>query len=158
MGGPSSASSASSGAADPELKRLRKFGTKLGAIALQLREIKQKDSPINSEHKKRQTVLVLVLVHSVLILCARRRVAISELDQDGLAKCIVFCQWESLLQKIAAAFKAFGIRYARLHGSVYARTRTLANFKSTDSEVDVLLLSLEQSASGTNLTCHLAAV
>ena len=76
--------------------------------------------------------------------------------QDGSAKSIVFCQWESLLRNIAAAFKAFGIRYARLQGSVYARTRTLANFKASDSEVDVLLLSLEQSASGTNLTCVLA--
>ena len=69
------------------------------------------------------------------------------------AKCIVFCQWDSLLGNIAAAFKDFGIRYARLHGSVYAKTRTLANFQGANSNVDVLLLSLEHSASGTNLTC-----
>ncbi|CAE7819979.1 RAD5 [Symbiodinium sp. CCMP2456] len=95
--------------------RFGQFGSKLGAIVLQLQEIK---------------------------------------DEDPLAKCIVFCQWESLLQNIAAAFRTFGIRFARLDGSVYARTRTLANFKGRDSaSVDVLLLSLEQSASGTNLTC-----
>jgi len=75
-------------------------------------------------------------------------------EEDPLAKCIVFCQWESLLQLIAGAFGTFGIRFARLDGSVYARTRTLSNFKGTSSSsVDVLLLSLEQSASGTNLTC-----
>ncbi|CAE7297630.1 RAD5, partial [Symbiodinium sp. KB8] len=95
--------------------RFGQFGSKLGAIVLQLQEIK---------------------------------------EEDPLAKCIVFCQWESLLQNIAAAFRTFGIRFARLDGSVYARTRTLANFKGRDSaSVDVLLLSLEQSASGTNLTC-----
>ncbi|CAJ1334336.1 unnamed protein product [Effrenium voratum] len=73
--------------------------------------------------------------------------------KDAAAKCIVFCQWDSLLGNIAAAFKDFGIRYARLHGSVYAKTRTLANFQGANSNVDVLLLSLEHSASGTNLTC-----
>eukprot|EP00435_Cladocopium_sp_Y103_P028250 s493_g7.t1 len=73
--------------------------------------------------------------------------------KDSTAKCIVFCQWDSLLTNIARAFHDFGIRYARLHGSVYARTRTLANFQGAKSNVDVLLLSLEHSASGTNLTC-----
>lgn len=73
--------------------------------------------------------------------------------KDTTAKCIVFCQWDSLLANIARAFHDFGIRYARLHGSVYARTRTLANFQGAKSNVDVLLLSLEHSASGTNLTC-----
>ncbi|CAE7721920.1 SHPRH [Symbiodinium sp. CCMP2592] len=95
--------------------RFGQFGSKLGAIVLQLQEIK---------------------------------------EEDPLAKCIVFCQWESLLHLIAGAFGTFGIRFARLDGSVYARTRTLSNFKGTSSSsVDVLLLSLEQSASGTNLTC-----
>eukprot|EP00434_Breviolum_minutum_P005130 symbB.v1.2.004524.t1/scaffold257.1/size249567/5 len=74
-------------------------------------------------------------------------------EKDSQAKCIVFCQWDSLLGNIALAFQEFGLRYARLHGSVYARTRTLANFQGAKANVDVLLLSLEQSASGTNLTC-----
>ncbi|CAK8987753.1 unnamed protein product [Durusdinium trenchii] len=73
--------------------------------------------------------------------------------QDCFAKCIVFCQWDSLLGNIACAFKDFGVRYSRLRGSVYAQTRTLVNFQGANSSVDVLLLSLEQSASGTNLTC-----
>lgn len=45
------------------------------------------------------------------------------------AKCIVFCQWDSLLGNIACAFKDFGVRYSRLRGSVYAQTRTLVNFQ-----------------------------
>ena len=45
------------------------------------------------------------------------------------AKCIVFCQWDSLLGNIARAFKDFGVRYSRLRGSVYAQTRTLVNFQ-----------------------------
>jgi len=74
-------------------------------------------------------------------------------SDDETAKCIVFCQWEALLQKIAEAFDDFGIKHGRLKGGVHARTRTIAQFKRADSGMDVLLLSLEQSASGTNLTC-----
>ena len=79
----------------------------------------------------------------------------------------MFCQWDTLLSNVALAFQDFGIRFSRLHGSVYARTRTLQNFTGlpspkqfsdallpgAKSNVDVLLMSLEQSASGTNLTC-----
>jgi len=72
---------------------------------------------------------------------------------DESAKCIVFCQWECLLQKISAAFRDFGIKHGQLRGSIYNRMRALSEFKRAESGVDVLLLSLEQSASGTNLTC-----
>ncbi|CAK0829206.1 unnamed protein product, partial [Prorocentrum cordatum] len=74
-------------------------------------------------------------------------------EQDSSAKCIVFCQWSSLLQKIAAAFVDFEIRHALLRGTVSERSRTLKKFRQADSSIDVLLLSLEDSASGTNLTC-----
>jgi len=72
---------------------------------------------------------------------------------DPSAKCIVFCQWSCLLERIAAAFQDFGIKYAQLQGSVFARSRCIANFKNDNSSIDVLLLSLEKNASGTNLTC-----
>eukprot|EP00933_Yihiella_yeosuensis_P060080 TRINITY_DN6206_c0_g2_i1.p1 TRINITY_DN6206_c0_g2~~TRINITY_DN6206_c0_g2_i1.p1 ORF type:complete len:636 (+),score=126.22 TRINITY_DN6206_c0_g2_i1:218-1909(+) len=72
--------------------------------------------------------------------------------EDNTAKSIVFCQWECLLQNIAKAFADFGIRHAQLQGNIYARTRTLSRFQDSSSDLDVLLLSLEQSASGTNLT------
>ena len=74
-------------------------------------------------------------------------------SSDSAAKSIVFCQWESLLLKIASAFRDFGIKHARLQGTVYARSRTITDFKDPNSNIDVLLLSLQQSASGTNLTC-----
>eukprot|EP00929_Paragymnodinium_shiwhaense_P032898 TRINITY_DN18176_c0_g1_i3.p1 TRINITY_DN18176_c0_g1~~TRINITY_DN18176_c0_g1_i3.p1 ORF type:complete len:1473 (+),score=358.27 TRINITY_DN18176_c0_g1_i3:650-4420(+) len=73
--------------------------------------------------------------------------------EDPTAKCIVFCQWQVLLRKVAAAFTDFGIRFGELRGSIYAKTRTIADFKGSESGLDVLLLSLEQSASGSNLTC-----
>lgn len=93
--------------------KLRRYGTKLGRIVMQLRQIKA---------------------------------------EDATAKCIVFCQWECLLKRIAGAFTDLGIQHALLQGGVNARTRTIQDFKDARSKKDVLLLSLEQNASGTNLT------
>merc|ERR1711862_686928 len=44
-----------------------------------------------------------------------------------------------------------GVRHVSLEGTIFERTRALQNFQS-DAGISLLLLSLEHSASGTNLT------
>merc|ERR1712190_582889 len=69
-------------------------------------------------------------------------------------KAIVFCQWEDLKGKLADALGAFGVDHFQLRGNVYQRSEVLRKFQEECGEgaTHVLLLSLEHSASGTNLT------
>lgn len=67
------------------------------------------------------------------------------------AKVIVFTQWESLRLQISSALMEIGVTHLLLEGSIFERTRVLQAFQS-DENTSLLLLSLEQSASGTNLT------
>jgi SNF2 family DNA or RNA helicase len=69
-------------------------------------------------------------------------------------KAIVFCQWEDLKRKVAAALGLIGLDYFELSGNVYKRSEVIRRFQEeTGPDVaHVLLLSLEHSASGTNLT------
>lgn len=78
---------------------------------------------------------------------------LQEIGRKG-EKAIVFCQWEDLKRKIADALGAFGIAYFQLEGSIYKRGESLRRFQEERGEdvTRVLLLSLEHSASGTNLT------
>eukprot|EP00928_Gymnodinium_smaydae_P079803 TRINITY_DN6364_c0_g3_i1.p1 TRINITY_DN6364_c0_g3~~TRINITY_DN6364_c0_g3_i1.p1 ORF type:complete len:1313 (-),score=127.43 TRINITY_DN6364_c0_g3_i1:116-4054(-) len=76
-----------------------------------------------------------------------------EIERQG-EKAIVFCQWEELKRKVAGTLGAFGIRHLQLAGSAHQRGETLRRFQEErgDGCPTVLLLSLEHSASGTNLT------
>merc|ERR1719281_425418 len=65
---------------------------------------------------------------------------------------ICFVQWEDLKRKIGAALQEFGIEHLTLHGSVWARRAALVKFQYEADSPRMLLLSLEESASGTNLT------
>lgn len=69
-------------------------------------------------------------------------------------KAIVFCQWEDLKCKLADALGAFGVDHFQLRGNVYQRGEVLRKFQEDQgpNATPVLLLSLEHSASGTNLT------
>jgi len=67
-------------------------------------------------------------------------------------KVIVFSQWEALRHQLAQALTELDIGHMLLGGNVFQRTRTLQTFQE-DPEMKLLLLSLEDSASGTNLTC-----
>lgn len=72
---------------------------------------------------------------------------------DATAKVILFVQFDDLKLKVAAALKDFGIDTLQLHGSVSVRSRTIADWQNNpESSSYVLLLSLVESASGTNLT------
>lgn len=96
---------------DAELAK--RFGSKLAAMALRLREIGRRGE-----------------------------------------KALVFCQWEDLKQKVADALGAFGLPHFQLSGNVYQRSEAIRRFQEERGEgaTYVLLLSLEHSASGTNLT------
>eukprot|EP00933_Yihiella_yeosuensis_P082239 TRINITY_DN9602_c0_g1_i2.p1 TRINITY_DN9602_c0_g1~~TRINITY_DN9602_c0_g1_i2.p1 ORF type:complete len:679 (+),score=99.78 TRINITY_DN9602_c0_g1_i2:85-2037(+) len=70
---------------------------------------------------------------------------------DSSAKVVVFAQWHDLRKKLAKALDEVGISFSMLEGSIFHRTRALKEFQ-VNSEVSLLLLCLEDSASGTNLT------
>jgi len=74
--------------------------------------------------------------------------------EDKDARVIIFVQWEDLKQKLAHALTEFGIRHLVLQGSLWARRAALSDFRAPLSvgHPRALLLSLEASASGTNLT------
>lgn len=68
---------------------------------------------------------------------------------------IIFCQFEDLEERISSALRAVGITHACLSETrtVFEQTTMLENFQQKRGDGSrVLLLSLEQSASGTNLT------
>lgn len=64
-------------------------------------------------------------------------------------KAVVFAQWQDLIFKIHAALTKFGVPAAVLAGGAFDRASVLQRFESP--ELPVLLLSLEDSASGTNM-------
>merc|ERR1712232_1027289 len=72
-------------------------------------------------------------------------------SQEPHAKIIVFMQWEVLRIQTSMVLADVGIRHLSLEGDIFDRTRALQNFQS-DAGISILLLSLEHSASGTNLT------
>lgn len=71
--------------------------------------------------------------------------------QDPQAKIIIFMQWEALRRRVSGVLHQVGLSHLSLTGDIFQRTRVLQQF-CTDAEISLLLLSLEDSASGTNLT------
>merc|ERR1711904_553981 len=67
------------------------------------------------------------------------------------AKIIAFTQWEELRGQFSEALNQIKIPHMSLCGDIFERTRTLERFQ-TEPEMSILLLSLEDSACGTNLT------
>jgi len=73
--------------------------------------------------------------------------------QDPFCKIICFVQWEDLKIKISSALEEFGVEHVVLQGSVWKRRDVLTKFQYEEiGSPRLLLLSLEESASGTNLT------
>lgn len=72
---------------------------------------------------------------------------------DATAKVILFVQFDELKRKVAAALEEFGIPTSQLQGAVGHRSNVIHDWQyNPSSQSFVLLLSLAQSASGTNLT------
>jgi len=72
-------------------------------------------------------------------------------DDPG-CKIICFVQWEDLKRKISSALEEFEVEHVALQGSVWQRRAALTRFQYESGGPPLLLLSLEESASGTNLT------
>lgn len=67
-------------------------------------------------------------------------------------KIILFSQWDELLHKVGDLLKNWNINIVYCNGSVYQRKRAIELFKK-DNEINVIMLSSRNAASGINLTC-----
>ena len=69
---------------------------------------------------------------------------------------IIFSQWDRLLHLIGTTLKENQIDNTFVKGNVYQRNNAITSFKDgknkLDKEIKVIMLSLENAASGTNLT------
>ncbi|RUS34003.1 hypothetical protein BC938DRAFT_482876 [Jimgerdemannia flammicorona] len=73
-----------------------------------------------------------------------------QLEVDANARFIVFSQWDTLLHKIGDTLSENGIKNCYVRGNVHMRTNAIQNFKK-DENIRVIMLSLDNAASGTNL-------
>lgn len=81
-----------------------------------------------------------------LISLARKLV----IDENN--KIIIFSQWDRMLNLIGVALKENGVSNSFIQGNVHRRNAAINKFKTNNKEDNVIMLSLEKSASGTNLT------
>ncbi len=64
---------------------------------------------------------------------------------------IIFSQWDDLLRRVGRILANNGIKNVFCKGNCYQRDKAIREFNKNDS-IKVIMLSSEQSASGTNLT------
>merc|ERR1712070_563032 len=76
-------------------------------------------------------------------------------NKEGDAtKCVVFVQWDSVISQLDKAFLENGLVPLVLRGNLVQRTSVISAFvDDATPKASVLLLSLEQSPVGMNLTC-----
>ncbi len=72
------------------------------------------------------------------------------LSQD--ARIIIFSQWDDMLSLIGKSLLENGVDCSFISGNVYRRNKAINRFKMGGHDNSVILLSLANSASGTNLT------
>lgn len=75
-------------------------------------------------------------------------------ESDSDDKVIVFSQWDELLHKVGNHLEKHGLNIVYCNGTVYQRKRAITNFsKNTkDNNVNIIMLSSRNAASGINLT------
>ena len=66
-------------------------------------------------------------------------------------KVILFSQWDEILHKVGSKLEQFKINFVYCEGSVYKKKRAISSFIK-NSDVNVILLSSRNAASGINLT------
>jgi len=66
-------------------------------------------------------------------------------------KCIVFSQWDDLLKKVGDVLDTYGVKNVFCRGNVWTRDKAIRDF-STKNDIQVIMLSSESAAAGTNLT------
>ena len=82
---------------------------------------------------------------------------IKQITQNKDNRIIIFSQWDSLLSLISNTLKEIDINNVRCKGTAYHRNAAIMKFKKgleskKKSKTAIILLSLENAASGTNLT------
>jgi len=86
--------------------------------------------------------------------------AIQSKEGDA-TKCVVFVQWDTVIAQLEKAFVENGLVPLVLRGNLVQRTKVISAFiDQVSASTSVLLLSLEKSPVGMNLTCshHLLLV
>ena len=74
------------------------------------------------------------------------------IEKDKSTKILLFAQWEGLISKIRVALNSFSIQFSHITGgNIYSKTKAIRDF-NFNPEVRIMLMSLDSSASGTNLT------
>jgi SNF2 family DNA or RNA helicase len=66
-------------------------------------------------------------------------------------KVIIFSQWDEMLHKVGNILQDYNINLVYCNGSVYQRKRAIQLF-STDPNINIIMLSSRNAASGINLT------
>lgn len=75
-------------------------------------------------------------------------------QSDPTAKCLVYCQWDALLNKVQEALRQHGIQTISLTGHTNELAGKIKSFTDPDNATDwVLMCSLQKKAAGMNLTC-----
>ena len=77
--------------------------------------------------------------------------AIEDEPKNKPCRFIVFSQWDNMLHLVSQTLSENGLKNVFVSGSSDSRNRAISTFK-TDAEVRVIMLSLKNAASGTNLT------
>lgn len=76
-------------------------------------------------------------------------------ENDDNNRIIVFSQWDKMLGHVSEILEDNGIATVSCRGNVYQRNKAISAFQNAGASADqprVLMLSLENAASGTNLT------
>ncbi|PRP81645.1 putative superfamily II helicase [Planoprotostelium fungivorum] len=72
-------------------------------------------------------------------------------EKEPESKCILFSQWDEMLHQVGSTLTCEGVGNVYVKGSVFARNNAISTFKNDDN-VRAIMLSLENAASGMNLT------
>jgi SNF2 family DNA or RNA helicase len=110
---------------------------------------KKKETKASEKENENETINPLVIKYGTKLgkLIQTTRTLLS---QD--ARIIIFSQWDDMLTLIGKSMGENGVDCSFISGNVYRRNKAINRFKMGGNDNSVILLSLENSASGTNLT------
>ena len=77
---------------------------------------------------------------------------IQSITEDKNNRIIIFSQWDYMLLLIGKTLGDNNINNCFIKGNVHVRNASINKFKQNDNDMRVIMLSLKNSASGTNLT------
>lgn len=67
-------------------------------------------------------------------------------------KIILFSQWDELLHKVGKLLQEQNLKIVYCNGTIFQRKRAIQNFTNQSNDVNIILLSSRNAASGINLT------